>query len=119
MTKTTTVEGELLPCPFCGGEATYFSELNYSRIGCDDCGTVMPKFSEPVTTINFDARRDAQGAWNTRPKPDVEKVARAIYDQRMKNEVFGIDTPAFDDIPDNFKEMFMLEAEAAIKAGSE
>ena len=37
---------ELLPCPFCGGEATMQSELEVYAVMCRDCGAHGETFAD-------------------------------------------------------------------------
>jgi len=69
MDTMNTPTNELLPCPFCGGEATlgdYFQEA--SDLGndeswwlaqCDHCGIALPNTDSPT-------KEEAIKAWNTR-----------------------------------------------------
>ena len=73
-------DAELLPCPFCGGDA----EMRGHKapefwVGC-------PAIGCKATTEGFGSQERAARAWNTRANqlavigPDaVEKVARAMY----------------------------------------
>ena len=49
-------DGELLPCPFCGGEAKYDNNEGYHYIICDECGARNFGFT----------REQAFDEWNTR-----------------------------------------------------
>lgn len=59
-------EAELLPCPFCGGEASV-EQQGTNRIStiysCDDCGCRL----ETGETWQVPAR------WNERAKPTIKK----------------------------------------------
>ena len=58
---------ELLPCPFCGGEAKYDNSDGYDYIFCDECGARTFGFSE----------EQAFDEWNSRSYPldKLEDVA--------------------------------------------
>ena len=58
---------ELLPCPFCGGEAKYNYSDGYDYIICDECG---------AKTFGFD-KEHAFNEWNKRSYPldKLEDVA--------------------------------------------
>lgn len=52
--------GELLPCPFCGGEAQVFVDDNYWLAGCKPCGIWRPDQPSPAN------RHQAVESWNKR-----------------------------------------------------
>jgi Lar family restriction alleviation protein len=54
-----TSEQELLPCPFCGGEAEL--DINDMSIYCNTCDGQVTNFTKTKTGL--------QEAWNTRPNP--------------------------------------------------
>jgi len=61
MTDQTSAADALKPCPFCGGEAQDYGQVEIggavqTRIGCKDCGARSPVWGEGNT----------QHAWNTR-----------------------------------------------------
>lgn len=70
-------ELKLLPCPFCGGEAAPYHVDQCEDEGepaafvmCNLCNAQVP-WSPGLGAIS---------AWNRRPTPDPEAVARAIYE---------------------------------------
>lgn len=62
---------ELLPCPFCGGEAELWSGVKHARwsarVSCKDpcCGTFKPGISAKKNECVAEAIAD----WNTRAQP--------------------------------------------------
>ena len=81
MTNNTAMsEEQLLPCPFCGGEARWIGGYFYDQtsagehVFCTACGVKMPRYW-PKRTVG------AKGAWNTRalvlPKP-ADPLAEAL-----------------------------------------
>ena len=52
---------ELLPCPFCGGEAEYGFTMAGEEVYCKKCGAAMPRTTTKQATI---------AAWNTRHVSD-------------------------------------------------
>ena len=52
-----TPEGELKPCPFCGGEAKYFHAYGYHDAQCQNCYAAPFKHSD---------KEGAIAAWNRR-----------------------------------------------------
>lgn len=69
MTPTdTTPTPDLLPCPFCGGEAHHVTQ----RLSLDDVDWVQCRKCSAATNVND---------WNTRPTPQpdaVEKIREAL-----------------------------------------
>ena len=91
-------EGELLPCPFCGGEAeSYDATMDAChpewRVGCSKCGA----------HIFMDQEDEAIAAWNHRPAPPVERepiervrnILKEIESVRQQ-----VDTQEWDDVDD-------------------
>ena len=75
-------EIKLLPCPFCGGEATvYDDEYNHYAIGCKLCCDVTP-----VTTWE-DTVEKASAIWNTR-KP-MERIVERLEEESGYYGYFG------------------------------
>ncbi len=68
----------LLPCPFCGGDATYdHSESGRWSVGCDDINGDCMGFQ---TLQTFPRKVDATVAWNTRAQPAPEASADRFDD---------------------------------------
>lgn len=71
MTDTPT-RADLLPCPFCGGEAKHYHHtptgiMNTDHIECDNCSN---------GTCLHETKAEAVTAWNTRaPTADAERIA--------------------------------------------
>jgi Lar family restriction alleviation protein len=66
-------ELKLLPCPFCGGDATiganeYYDGANTFYIYCTSCGV-----QQMTTKIRTD---EAIAAWNRRAQPENEPLVR-------------------------------------------
>jgi predicted RNA-binding Zn-ribbon protein involved in translation (DUF1610 family) len=64
-------EQELLPCPFCGGEAEitrYGDNRKSTIVECTECGCRLE---------NGEAFRHGT-AWNTRPAPTVAQAAKVL-----------------------------------------
>jgi ribosomal protein L37AE/L43A len=63
---------ELLPCPFCGGEAKSFSNSrSSSSIMCVECGLTMTRASyDPYMGIVqlYDCQKAVINSWNRRSK---------------------------------------------------
>lgn len=62
---------ELLPCPFCGGEAKEMNEHSLIKFGCDKCD-IKPHSYYQVSFPQW--RDDAIAEWNTRAQPKMQKV---------------------------------------------
>lgn len=82
MTDTPT-RADLLPCPFCGGEAEYHNDKGptgemYGWVGCNQCDAMS------VHTDTRSMQPEEQhpiDAWNTRaPTADAERIA-ALEDE--------------------------------------
>lgn len=75
-----TDKSELLPCPFCGGKAEHevWSDHNFSRITCDDCGLERDYLANPDEAYTW---------WNTRAAP-AEDVRATTYDPAKENKDF-------------------------------
>ena len=62
----------LLPCPFCGGEAATEEEFtSFNVVRCLACG---------VVTDTYDTIAEAIAAWNCRIEPDGQLVGIAMTD---------------------------------------
>lgn len=57
---------ELIPCPFCAGEARIFGMKTMSLVGCTSCGCVTAVFG----TVD-----EAVEAWNRRVNDYAERKA--------------------------------------------
>ena len=75
MTDTTHEAPELLPCPFCGGEARYYHRpdttgwSNTDWVSCSgDCG---------ASTCMHETKKEAISAWNTRNDDLVQAAVAA------------------------------------------
>lgn len=75
---------ELLPCPFCGGEAELVDfDLDSCFVECRKC-----RASQPVLWPKSTSRQDAIAAWNRRAPaipPDVRETLREtlLYARRQ------------------------------------
>lgn len=92
---------ELLPCPFCGGEAKEMRETSLIKFGCDKCAVKPHSYYQ----VSFpDWRDDAISEWNTRadkaaPVGDVDlDNAREVFEKwitangyypHLKHKSFG------------------------------
>jgi hypothetical protein len=63
---------QLLPCPFCGGEAYVASPLGFSNIRAVVCRNTACSASGPW------AMRDGAAAWNTRANPAAEALVSVL-----------------------------------------
>ena len=100
MTKTP----ELLPCPFCGGEAKVYTEsCAYANGGRDyfypSCksegcpGVMVPDDEFRFNTIMAETEKEAISIWNTRVYP--KEAQEAIEKQKPKKPDGGIDKYGF------------------------
>lgn len=84
---------ELLPCPFCGGEATV------ERIGKSGYYYVACNTAYCCDFGRFDTEAEAIAAWNTRAThgtltaEQVSEAAHGHYELRMVRDVDGLDVP--------------------------
>jgi len=72
MNEQTKAGAVLLPCPFCGKEATLCAERSRDNNGMYPFGTSYVECSDRdcgAQLGGFNSRDDAIGAWNTRPTP--------------------------------------------------
>jgi len=73
---------DLLPCPFCGGEAELVDfDLDSCFVECRKC-----RASQPVLWPKSTSRQDAIAAWNRRADaipPDVREAIRKLADYGM------------------------------------
>lgn len=61
--RSTTIEGVLRPCPFCGGQAVV-PQPGDPYVRCSTCRACGPYVS--FQTTGFKRTEDAKIAWNTR-----------------------------------------------------
>ena len=62
----------LLPCPFCGGEARHVEPFwRHNEVRCTACG---------AETDTYDTMNEAIAAWNCRIEPDGQLVEIAMVD---------------------------------------
>ena len=78
---------ELLPCPFCGGEAVFHDclrppETFPCRVYCDNCWAEVGGYS---------TKAEAIAAWNTR----AERTCKNAYEYRDSNGVLHRDARIF------------------------
>ena len=67
---------ELLPCPFCGGEASIGGGDDYAFVNCMDC---LASFSLPAEMQKWDRELDIE-KWNTRAAlPHMQPAGEAVY----------------------------------------
>ena len=57
-------ESMLLPCPFCGGDASLGSGVGYTFVNCPDCGIS----NNTIADMTKFKREHAIDHWNTRVK---------------------------------------------------
>lgn len=71
-------EVELLPCPFCGGEATTFQK---KFIDGRKFGIMCKETFCCIIPANFNKKEDAIKAWNTRKQMDdiVDRLEEASF----------------------------------------
>lgn len=67
---------ELLPCPFCGNKKISL----FSADDLDCGGFIIQCLTGCPAQVWADTEAEAVKAWNTRPSPDRESVAKAIAD---------------------------------------
>ena len=65
---------ELLPCPFCGGEAKYDNSEGYDRIICNECGASAFGFS----------KEHAFDEWNSRVQIDDDEINYPVFPDSSK-----------------------------------
>lgn len=115
--------GELLPCPFCGGEAKLVSNTS-STVQCQNDQCII---GDPAPFNDFSHRHDAITAWNTRATPtppiegrdadverDVRIILQAVADADSEDCIASIDV----DIPkDGYPRQWLQHAaRAALQA---
>lgn len=115
--SAAATEGELLPCPFCGGPAEVESKRCGWRVHCikPSCYTAGP-YPDDCTEA------EAITAWNQRTgqlvavaDDAVERVARAILKAHALDTT-GFSHDAAEAIADHAVQSWMPEAKAAIAA---
>lgn len=55
---------KLMPCPWCGGEPTYYKDCGVWSLDCDLCDVTGPR---------SETKEGAAIAWNNRKKTEVEE----------------------------------------------
>ena len=79
---TDTKAPELLPCPFCGGEAEYISYPNIHLVHCFSCGLEMD--------AQIETKAEAITAWNTRTDTAKDKrIAELEAEIKILNRVIA------------------------------
>ncbi|MBO7685477.1 MAG: Lar family restriction alleviation protein [Kiritimatiellae bacterium] len=75
------MEISLKPCPFCGGEARFASNMTGSDywVLCRKCGAIQPVFTNRNHT-----EQEAAEAWNTRTPPSDWREARELLDKTFQ-----------------------------------
>lgn len=86
---------DLLPCPFCGGEASAWNLTLEGAVRCADCRATIVRQHKPVYDTGHE---EAIAAWNTRatPTPDamtpdvpeewIAAAANAVWLELMDSE---------------------------------
>jgi Lar family restriction alleviation protein len=90
------MSNELLPCPFCGGEAKHDAagvptdkpEFGTAWVVCSDCGSSGTMFDF------FADESDIVNQWNTRHVPKIE-VTEAMVEAAENLPAYQYDRPAF------------------------
>lgn len=70
------MSAQLLPCPFCGGEAA-FESIDYADHSMKTCGCHNEDCIGYQSITKFATKREAAKAWNTRtpsPAATVSKI---------------------------------------------
>ena len=103
---------DLLPCPFCGGEAIRvdvgLSEFVDGEVTCEDCGGNVG---------NYPTKADAIAAWNRRALPAVQPDALiAERDEALEcNEQFFVDNQILRDRVEEIRKEWEGWQSAAVK----
>lgn len=84
---------ELLPCPFCGGDAAYGGDGKTWFVNCADC---LVSTNILIDAVAPETKEHAAAAWNRRADlaptdAEVEAAAKAAWD---KAEFFNVWDPA-------------------------
>lgn len=64
---------ELKPCPFCGGEAVFYKDLDpfvnqeYAFVKCSVCGCSTPSYAMSGASV-----KDVAKHWNRRPEITIQ-----------------------------------------------
>lgn len=99
---------KLLPCPFCGGEATV------ERIGLNGCYYVACNTTDCCDFGKSDTEAEAIAAWNARAPVEYESW---FYLPKPKNDLVLYDTPQIEKTENGYKAKQPVEViESAIRA---
>ena len=79
---------ELLPCPFCGGEAHHFGGAGQHCIRCSKCGKtnermLFEKMGAVTCYTAFDTAEEAYADWNRRAAVTDYDFAMAVHDGNL------------------------------------
>lgn len=66
---------ELRECPFCGGEAEYYSDCDMVKVRCSACGA--------NTSGWWDEPEEAAADWNRRPVPENKAMTLDTIRKRL------------------------------------
>ena len=117
---------ELLPCPFCGGEALLENTITQASIMCCNCPAVMRR-NHTIRSVD-DGMYRVKAAWNTRlastPEPvattqapdAVERMAEIVHDARHEKGRDDLHWTPFSEEPARGREYCTRIAEAALSA---
>lgn len=69
---------DLLPCPFCGGEASAWNLTLEGAVHCADCRATIVRQHKPVYDTGYE---EAITAWNTRATLAEIKSSEAVLNK--------------------------------------
>lgn len=102
------------PCPFCGAlPHSGLDKPQRDQLHGEEYQTFSVWCPAHHARVNGVNKEQAVAAWNTRPYPSVEKVARALWEQATRQT--GLE-PAKRPMTPNEREAFEPLARAAIAA---